>query len=396
MQKAHSYDVVVLGAGASGLMCALEAGKRKRSVLVVDHAKVAGQKIRISGGGRCNFTNTNVQPHNYLSTNAHFCKSALSRFTQWDFLNKIKAAGIPYEERAHGQLFGTVPAKHIVDMLQAECEANGVEFWLATEIAGLEILGDRRFQVETAQGMVDCTSLAIATGGLSYASLGASAIGCFIAQQVHIPLVAQYPGLVPLTFSASDASRFAPLSGIALPATISLGGTSFSENLLFTHRGLSGPVTLQISSYWKPGSPLRINLLPGTDLFAHLKAQRQSQPQKMLRSILGEQLPKRLLALFLDNTLGDRKMVECADRQLQDAANRIQQWNLVPAGTEGYKKAEVTCGGVDCAAISSKTMEALDVPGLFFMGEVLDVTGWLGGYNLQWAWSSGWCAGQYV
>ena len=394
--KAAEFDVIVLGAGASGLMCALEAGKRSRSVLIIDHAKQAGLKIRISGGGRCNFTNTNVQPHNYLSQNSHFCKSALSRFTQWDFFNKIKQAEIPFEERSHGQLFGKDSANGIVEMLLSQCRDHGVTFWFGTEISGLEILGERKFTLETSQGNASCESLVVATGGLSYPSIGASALGYDIAQQVGIPVVAPSPALVPFTLSAQEAKRFAPLSGIAVPACVSMGEVSFSENLLFTHRGLSGPVILQISSYWKPGQTIRINMLPGLDLFSHLKIQRGRQPQKMLRSILSEFVPKRLLAIFLYDDLADRKLVDCSDRDFQDASDRIQQWKIIPAGTEGYKKAEATRGGVDCDSISSKTMEALGFPGLFFIGEVLDVTGWLGGYNLQWAWSSGWCAGQYV
>jgi len=393
---AKVFDVIVLGAGASGLMCALEAAKRKRSVLVIDHAKQAGQKIRISGGGRCNFTNTNVQPHNYLSTNPHFCKSALSRFTQWNFVEMVKKAGIAYEERSHGQLFCTGTANEIVAMLVSECEELGVTFWFATEVSGFEILDHHQFTLETTGGNALGESLVVATGGLSYASIGASGIGYDIAKSVDIPVHPLSPGLAPLTWNEKDARLYASLSGIATPAVVSLGAKKFTENLLFTHRGLSGPVTLQISSFWSLGSTLQINLLPGLDLFSVLKSQRMRQPQKMMRTIIGEYLPKRLLVAFLDATLADRKLVDCSDKHLQDAANRIQQWNIVPAGTEGYKKAEVTCGGVDCDSVSSKTMEALQIPGLYFIGEVLDVTGWLGGFNLQWAWSSGWCAGQYV
>jgi predicted Rossmann fold flavoprotein len=281
-------------------------------------------------------------------------------------------------------------------MLVAQCEEYDVQFWYSTEIDGFEILDEHQFTVETSHGEVLSESLVVATGGLSYASIGASGIGYDIAHSVEIPVHPLAPGLVPFTWSDKDARLYATLSGIATPATICMGSRKFSGNLLFTHRGLSGPVALQISSYWTAGSALQINLLPGLDLFSVLKSQRMRQPQKMLRSILSEYLPKRLLFVFLDEPSANRKLVDCSDRHFQDAANSIQQWQVTPAGTEGYKKAEVTCGGVDCAAISSKTMESLKVPGLYFVGEVLDVTGWLGGYNLQWAWSSGWCAGQYV
>jgi len=392
----NTFDVVILGAGASGLMCALEAGKRQRSVLVIDHAKQAGQKIRISGGGRCNFTNKNVQTHNYLSENPHFCKSALTRFTQWQFVEMVKQAGIPFEERTHGQLFCTGTANAIVAMLVSQCEQVGVQFWFSTEVGGFDVDEEHQYILDTSRGQTVSQSLVVATGGLSYSFIGASGIGYEIAKQVDITVHTTTPGLVPLNWSPVDAQRYASLSGIAIPATLSLGSKRFTENLLFTHRGISGPAALQISNHWTPKAALQINLLPGVDVFSLLKAERANQPQKMIRSILGEHLPKRLLAAFLKPNLADQKLVSSSDKHFQIVARQLQQWSLVPAGYEGYQKAEVTRGGVDCNAISSKTMEALNLPGLYFIGEVLDVTGWLGGYNLQWAWSSGWCAGQYV
>lgn len=396
MTDLEIFDVVVLGAGASGLMCASEAAKRGRRVLVLDHAKKPGLKIRISGGGRSNFTNLDIQPKCYLSGNPHFCKSALSRFTQWDFLERIVQAGIQYEERSHGQLFCTGTANEIVEMLMADCRRHGVVFRLGTEIGGVEKRGERLYAVETSAGAFQAASLVVATGGLSYASIGASGIGYDIARQMEIAVQEPTPGLVPFTLRGQDSRDLPALAGIALAATASIGETHFAENVLFTHRGLSGPVILQISSYWSAGQAVLLDLLPGVDLFAHLKTQRTRQPLKMVRTVLVDHLPKRLIEVFLEVDLADKKLADCSDRHLQQVADRFQKWAFVPGGTEGYKKAEVTCGGVDCDAVSSKTMEAKAAPGLFFIGEVLDVTGWLGGYNLQWAWSSGWCAGQYV
>jgi len=390
------FDVIVLGAGASGLMCALEAAKRKRSVLVIDHAKKPGLKIRISGGGRSNFTNLDVQPANYLSNNPHFCKSALSRFTQWDFLEMVQTAEIPYEERSHGQLFCTGTANELVEMLMSKCRAQGITFWFGSEITTHEILGDRSFVVSTTEGHARSKSLVVATGGLSYASIGASGLGYEIARTAGIAVHQTRPALVPFTLAERELRAFANLSGIALPATLALDSIQFTENLLFTHRGLSGPVILQISSYWSPGQNVTANLLPGFDLFGQLKRDRTQQPLKMVRTVLLDHLPKRLIETFLEESLADRKMADCSDKTLHEVAARFQEWSFTPSGTEGFKKAEVTRGGVDCDAVSSKTMEAIAVPGLFFVGEVLDVTGWLGGFNLQWAWSSGWCAGQYV
>lgn len=396
MTDPEMFDVVVLGAGASGLMCAGEAAKRGRRVLVLDHAKKPGLKIRISGGGRSNFTNLDIQAKCYLSGNPHFCKSALSRFTQWDFLERVVQAGIQYEERSHGQLFCTGTANEIVEMLMAECRRHGVAFRFGIEIGKVERRGERVYAVESSSGPVQAGSVVVATGGLSYASIGASGIGLDIARSMGLAVKEPSPGLVPFTLRGQDSRDLPALAGIAVPATASLGEASFTENVLFTHRGLSGPVILQISSYWSAGQTVVLDLLPGTDLFAHLKAQRVRQPLKMLRTVLLDHFPKRLVEVFLEVDLADRKLADCSDRLLQQASDRFQKWLFVPGGTEGYKKAEVTCGGVDCEAISSKTMEAKSSPGLYFIGEVLDVTGWLGGYNLQWAWSSGWCAGQYV
>ena len=392
---AEFFDVIILGAGASGLMCALEASKRGRRVLVLDHAQQIGNKIRIAGGGRCNFTNRNVQPHHYLSQNPSFCQSALQRYTPRDFIKFVETAQIPYEERNHGQLFGSVAARALVEALVQECQNHSVFFRLEASVQAFEIEGPQRFSIELKDTQYQCHSFVVATGGLSFEGLGASGIGHFIAQQAQIPVVPTQPGLVPLLWNSHDARQFAPLAGIAISATVQCQKHRFTENVLFTHRGLSGPAILQISSYWQPHSPIQINWLPGIDLFAQLKGLRNTQKSRQLNTVLQEWLPKRMIAA-LTHSIASVRMADCSDKTLKECTRLIQEHVIYPQGTEGYAKAEVTRGGVDTRAISSKTMEALDIPGLFFVGEVLDVTGWLGGYNLQWAWSSGWCAGQYV
>lgn len=389
-------EVVIIGAGASGLMCAIEAGKRGREVTVVDHATRAGKKILMSGGGRCNFTNYAVDADNFISHNSHFCKSALSRFNQWDFLALVERYKIPYHERLHGQLFCDDSAKNIVAMLLAECRHHGVSINLSCSIQHVAKRSDGDFQLHTSQGILQCQSLVIASGGLSIPKIGATALGYKIAEQFGIKVWPTRAGLVPLTLQPEDKERFAPLTGIAVPCEVSNSRKTFKENLLFTHRGLSGPAILQISSYWQPGEDLIIDLLPGFDLLKALKEKRAQGSKAKLLNLLGEYLPKRLLQTLISEAWLDMTPANSADKQLQQIAECLQRWTIRPNGSEGYRTAEVTLGGVDCDAVSSKTLESLKVPGLFFVGEVLDVTGWLGGYNFQWAWSSGWCAGQYV
>ena len=387
-------DVIVIGAGASGLMCAIEAGKRGRKVLVLDHANKAGKKILMSGGGRCNFTNMHIDADNYLSRNPHFCKSALSRYSQWDFLALVQQYEIPWHERDHGQLFCDRSANDILSMLLAECALVKVEIKLATSI--LEINAQNPgFILNTASGEYHCQSLVIAAGGLSIPKMGATPFGYRIAQQFSIPVVPTHAGLVPFTWQNEDKPRFAPLSGIAVAAQVSLADRQFRENLLFTHRGLSGPGILQISSYWRPGESLVIDLLPDLDIPQWLLKKREQSSDMQLLTALATHLPKKLLPTLLPESLLRKPLKQLHASDTASVAGQLKNWTIKPNGTEGYRTAEVTVGGVDCDALSSKTMESRH-QGLYFIGEVVDVTGWLGGYNFQWAWSSGWCAGQYV
>jgi len=387
-------DVIIIGAGASGLMCAIEAGKRGRKVLVLDHANKAGKKILMSGGGRCNFTNYSIEPGNYISHNPHFCKSALSRYTQWDFLALIGRYQIPFHERDHGQLFCNESAKDILELLLAECDKAGVVVQLNTHIDSVERLTDL-FHLKTNNGNFSCQSLVVATGGLSIPKMGATPLGYKIAEQFGIKVLPTSAALVPFTLQPEDKEKFSALSGIAVPCVVSNNRQSFSENVLFTHRGLSGPAILQISSYWRAGEEVVINLLPQVNLETELKSKRQQKVKNKLKTILEGYLPKRLVSSFLPEDLLDLSLQDLSDKQIQRVADQLHCWTIKPNGTEGYRTAEVTSGGVDCDAVSSKTMESKQVQGLYFVGEVLDVTGWLGGYNFQWAWSSAWCAGQY-
>jgi len=387
-------DVIIIGAGASGLMCAIEAGKRGRKVLVLDHANKAGKKILMSGGGRCNFTNYSIEPGNYISHNPHFCKSALSRYTQWDFLALIGRYQIPFHERDHGQLFCNESAKDILELLLAECNKVGAVVQLNTHIDSVERLTDL-FHLKTNNGNFSCQSLVVATGGLSIPKMGATPLGYKIAEQFGIKVLPTSAGLVPFTLQPEDKEKFSALSGIAVPCAVSNNRQSFSENVLFTHRGLSGPAILQISSYWRAGEEIVINLLPQVNLETELKSKRQQKVKNKLKTILEGYLPKRLVSSFLPEDLLERSLQDLSDKQIQRVADQLHCWTIKPNGTEGYRTAEVTSGGVDCDAVSSKTMESKQVQGLYFVGEVLDVTGWLGGYNFQWAWSSAWCAGQY-
>jgi hypothetical protein len=399
----HS-DVIIVGAGASGLMCAAEAGKRGRRVLVLDQSARAGNKIRMSGGGRCNFTNYDIAPGNYLSHNPHFVKSALSRYTQWDFIALVERYRIPYHEREHGQLFCDESARDILEMLLAECREAGVTLQLKTTIHSVGRTSVRQptdgeesdFVLHTSRGDWRCDSLVIASGGLSIPSMGSSPFGYRIAEQFGIHVWPPSAGLVPLTLQPEEKQRLAPLSGIAVEASVETGGQTFSENVLFTHRGLSGPAILQASNYWRPGQPLTIDWLPGRAIDTLLESARQSHPKQQLKTLLGQLLPARLVAALLPAPLLERQLAQLGKSQLETLRQQLHRWTITPGGTEGYRTAEVTRGGVDCDAISSKTMECKTVPGLYFIGEVLDVTGWLGGYNFQWAWASGWCAGQSV
>lgn len=386
-------DVIIIGAGASGLMCAIEAGKRGRRVLVIDHANKAGKKILMSGGGRCNFTNLSIEPQNYLSHNPHFCKSALSRYSQWDFLSLVTRYQIPHHERAHGQLFCNDSARDILTMLLTECENAGVVIKIDTSIDSLSKSADG-FHLITSAGRFACQSLVVASGGLSIPKMGATPFGYKIAEQFGIPVRPTYAGLVPFTLQPEDKEKFSALSGIAVPCVVSNQKQHFAENLLFTHRGLSGPAILQISSYWRPGEKVEINLLPHSDLAQELKTQRQQKQKSKLKTVLEAYLPKRLLSCLLSEQSLNTTLPDMSDKHIDQIAEQINCWTIKPNGTEGYRTAEVTCGGVDCDALSSQTMESKNVPGLYFIGEVVDVTGWLGGYNFQWAWSSGWCAGQ--
>lgn len=396
MNSAENLDVVVIGAGASGLMCAIEAGKRGRRVLVLEHTRKPGNKIRMSGGGRCNFTNYDVSAENYLSHNPHFVKSALSRFSQWDFIGLVGAYQIPYHERDHGQLFCDNSAKDILDMLLQECEKAGASICYKTPIAQVEALPEGGFRIHAEGRLIECASLVVATGGLSIPTMGSTPFGYQLAEQFGIKVWPPTAGLVPFTLQPEDRERFAPLSGIAVDAVVRCGSKQFRENLLFTHRGLSGPAILQISSYWRPGEAISINWLPTADVSAELAEHKQTHPKQQVKNALAALLPQRLISTLLPEDIATRPLNQLSAAQQAEIIRLIHDYSIKPNGTEGYRTAEVTVGGVDCNAISSKTMQAQQVPGLYFIGEVLDVTGWLGGYNFQWAWSSGWCAGQYV
>lgn len=389
-------DVVIIGAGASGLMCAIEAGKRGRRVIVLDHANKPGKKILMSGGGRCNFTNYSVEPENYISHNPHFCKSALSRYTQWDFIEWVQRCRIPFHERSHGQLFCNDSAKDILNMLLNECESAGAEIKLNAKIEKIIKDFEHGFHIHTGRQLYRCQSLVVATGGLSIPKMGATPLGYQIAEQFGIRVWPTSAGLVPFTLQPDDKNKYSALTGIAVPCRVENRNRSFAENLLFTHRGLSGPAMLQISNYWQPGDVLAIDLLPELDISEELKLRRRQKQKVSLKTLLAEFLPRRLVTCFIDEGLLAIAAAALSDAEIDRIAGQLHCWMIKPNATEGYRTAEVTLGGVDCDAISSKTMASRMVDGLFFIGEVLDVSGWLGGYNFQWAWSSGWCAGQYV
>jgi hypothetical protein len=385
-------DVIIIGAGAAGLMCAIEAGKRGRPVIILDHASKIGQKILVSGGGRCNFTNLNIQAENYISSNPHFCKSALARFTPQDFIALVKKHRISYNEKEDGQMFCNGSSRQIVDMLIGECNSSGVKMCLNCKIE--EITKNRRFIVKTNSGMIESESLVVATGGLSYPNLGATGFGPHIASQFGLRIISPRPALVPFTFSRGDRERFAELSGVSLKAVVICGKHEFKGEMLFTHKGLSGPAILQASSYWADGEEIIINLLPGIDAKSIFMSSRQSRIE--MKNLLSRYLPKRFAHKWCEFYLPSKPLCQYNDKELLDASRLLHEWIIKPAGTEGYKTAEVTAGGVDTDELSSKTMEAKKSAGLYFIGEVVDVTGHLGGYNLHWAWASGYAAGQYA
>ncbi len=388
-------DVLVIGAGAAGLMCALTAGQRGRIVQVIDHANKVGKKILMSGGGRCNFTNTGTTPANFLSANPHFCKSALARYTPWDFIGLVERHGIAYHEKELGQLFCDISSKQIVRMLVDECQAAGVQIRTDCAVTRVE-RGADGFHVHTAQGHFHAASLVVATGGLSIPSLGATGFGYELARQFGHEVLPTRAGLVPLTLSGKHQERFADLSGVALPVAARCNDMEFRNSLLITHRGISGPAILQISSYWQPGDDLRLDLLPGQDAEEWLRSMKRERGSAELRTVLSDILPRRLALRLCEHWLPDRPVKQIDERELRQAASLLQDFPLVASGTEGYRTAEVTLGGVDTRRVSSSTFESQLAPGLHFVGEVLDVTGWLGGYNFQWAWASGRAAGLVV
>ncbi len=388
-----AFDAAVIGAGAAGLHCAAIAGQLGLRVLLLDHAERLAEKIRISGGGRCNFTNLGAGPANFLSANPHFCRSALARYKPQDFIDLVQRHGIPFHEKHKGQLFCDRSAEDIIQMLVRECEAGGVQRWQPCGVQAVRGAAEGGFELQTSRGPVACRRLVVACGGLSIPKIGATDFGHRLARQFGHGLVEPRPGLVPLTFDANAWSPFVELAGLSLPARLSTGQkkqrAEFLEDLLFTHRGLSGPGILQISNYWLPGAPLQLDLLPDQDLTELLLAAKKTSKRK-LGNELSQHLPSRLAERWLSmpSPVQDRPMPDCRDRDLQQLAQSLQRWELLPSGTEGYRKAEVTLGGVDTREINSNSMQSLKQPGLYFIGEVMDVTGWLGGYNFQWAWAS--------
>jgi len=389
------HDVIILGAGAAGLMCAAIAGRGGRSVLLIEQAKNPGEKIRISGGGRCNFTNLHTTPANFLSANPSFCRSALKGYTQHDFIALVDKHRIAWHEKTRGQLFCDGSSRQIIDMLLAECRAAGAQLQLGTGISAVA-KDASGFVVTTEQAALRCASLVVATGGPSIPKMGASGFGYRLAQQFGLKVVAPRPALVPLTFDPALLARYAGLSGVAVDAVVASGKTRFDEALLFTHRGLSGPAILQISSYWRQGEDIVVDLAPARDVLALLKQARRDHPRQELATALGEMLPKRLAQTIADGVNGPERLADFSDKRLGEVAAAVKQWRVRPNGTEGYRTAEVTLGGVDTTELSSKTFEARSVPGLHFIGEVVDVTGQLGGFNFQWAWSSGHAAGSHL
>lgn len=389
------FDVVIIGAGAAGLMCALTAGQRGRKVLLIDHAKAVGEKIRIAGGGRCNFTNLYTTAKNFISHNPHFCVSALSRFTQHDFISLVKKHQIAFHEKTLGQLFCDISSQKIIEMLLQECAIGAVEIRLETTVNKIR-KSENLFEIELINELITSKSLVIATGGLSIPKMGATGFGYDVARQFGLKVKQTIPALVPFTLAENILHETKNLSGVAVDAIVSCGTISFREAILFTHRGLSGPAILQISSYWRHGEKIVINLLPEIDVAARLREEKKSKARQELSSFLSQFLPKSLAIFLASKANHSGNLGDLSNKKIQEIANSINRCNLIPSGTEGYAKAEVTSGGIDTNEISSKTFEAKSVPNLFFIGEVLDVTGWLGGFNFQWAWASGKAAGESV
>jgi len=390
-------DVTIIGAGAAGLMCAFSAAARGRRVLLLDHANKAGKKILMSGGGRCNFTNLYTEPANFLSANPHFCKSALARYSQWDFIEMVARHGIAYHEKKLGQLFCDHKSSDILQMLLDECAQAGVELRLDTTVQTIEKVAEG-YQLQTSAGAIDCQSLVIATGGLSIPTLGASGFGYQVARQFGHNVLPTRAGLVPFTITDPQLKAICgELSGTSVEdCLVSCNGQSFRENILFTHRGLSGPAILQVSSFWQAGDVIEINLLPHLDLAEWLAEQQRERPNSELKTILGELFTRKMAGLLSEHWFTSKPLKQYTPGELERIATRLAAWQLVPAGTEGYRTAEVTLGGIDTREVSSKTMESMKSPGLYFVGEVLDVSGHLGGFNFQWAWASGYAAAQYA
>jgi predicted Rossmann fold flavoprotein len=393
--QADLYDVIILGAGAAGLMCAGVAGQRGRSVLVLEQARHPGEKIRISGGGRCNFTNLHTTPANFLSDNPRFCHSALSGYTQRDFITLVESYGIAFHEKTRGQLFCDGSSRQIIDMLLEECRKGRVQLRLGAKISAVSKAEDG-FVVVSDQSEFHGRSLVVATGGPSIPKMGSSGFGYKVAEQFGLKIVLPRAGLVPLTFDPALLAQFADLSGVSVDAVVGCGKTRFDEALLFTHRGLSGPAILQISSYWREGEDIVVDMAPGTDVLAGLKKLRADHPRQEMATALASYLPKRLAKTIADLTGGPERIADFSDKNLSNVTAAVRQWRVKPNGTEGYRTAEVTLGGVDTSGLSSKTFESRSVPGLYFIGEVIDVTGHLGGFNFQWAWSSGVAAGRQI
>jgi predicted Rossmann fold flavoprotein len=390
------FDVVVLGAGAAGMMCAIEAGQRGRRVLVIDHAKAAGEKIRISGGGRCNFTNLHTAPDRFLSANPSFCISALRRYRPQDVIAWVEAAGIAWHEKTLGQLFCDGSAQQIVDLLLDKMRRAKVQLRLATAVAGVRQAPEGGFEVTVGGAQIRCPALVVATGGKSIPKMGATGFAYDLARQFGVPVVEPRPGLVPLTFEAGLLERTAPLAGVSTPVRVTAGKAAFDEALLFTHRGLSGPAILQVSSYWREGQAVTIDLAPSVDVMAELKAEKSVRGRQAPANVLARWLPRRLAQWAAEGQGAKGNLADLKEAQLEALARAVSAWTVKPVGSEGYRTAEVTLGGIDTRALDSRTMMAKAAPGLHFIGEAVDVTGWLGGYNFQWAWASGWCAGQAV
>jgi predicted Rossmann fold flavoprotein len=392
----QNYQVIVIGAGAAGLMCAATAAARGKQVLVLDHANKMAKKVLMSGGGRCNFTNLFVTPDNFLSANPHFCKSALSRYTQWDFIALVEKHGIDYYEKTLGQLFCTNSSRDIRDLLLNECQQHGATIKLKSTVESIEAIADNGFRLTTPSDTYECNSLVIATGGLSVPTMGASNFGYRIAEQFGHTILPTRAGLTPLTFSDKLLEQFKALAGNSLQVQVTCNNASFKEAILFTHKGLSGPAILQISNYWFPGDPLIINLLPGRDVKGWLEIQKQQRPDITVKTLLAGEFSQAVATYFCEQLKMHCKLKQLAHRQLEQLVQFLTEWTIYPSGVEGYRVAEVTLGGVDTREVSSKTFESLRQQGLYFIGEVLDVTGHLGGFNFQWAWASGVAAGEYV